>query len=279
LGKRSSGQFERRERDLYITPLAAVAPLIPHLQCAEVTRFAEPCAGNGDLVRHLESRGLVCTYAGDISTGQDALEISSFDGVPVITNPPWSRAVLHGLIAHFMRAAPFTWLLFDADWAHTKQSRDLVRHCSHILPIGRVKWIAGSKDTGKDNAAWYRFEQSHAGGPIQLAFRATSAPSDQHAIAAELIQRSNAFLERYGLEASARLYGIPWRPAGGAEVPPPWRRFTSPHAAESETPPALESRVAAPLPPPPPRPSPSPNPKPRGAPPLRQGNLFSEDRP
>ncbi len=93
----------------------------------------------------------------------------------MITNPPWSRDLLHRLITHFMRAAPFAWLLFDADWAHTKQSRNLVRQCSHILPIGRLKWIADSESTGKDNAAWYRFEQTHTGGPIQLPFRGSEA--------------------------------------------------------------------------------------------------------
>jgi hypothetical protein len=29
-----------------------------------------------------------------------------------------------------------------------------------------VKWIEGSKHTGKDNYAWYRFAADHVGGPI-----------------------------------------------------------------------------------------------------------------
>jgi hypothetical protein len=59
MGKRSS--FERREADFYPTPLDAVVPLIPYLR--SVKTFAEPCAGNGDLVRHLESFGLACVYS------------------------------------------------------------------------------------------------------------------------------------------------------------------------------------------------------------------------
>jgi hypothetical protein len=51
MGKRSS--FERREADFYPTPRVAVVPLIPHLRC--IKTFAEPCAGDGALVRHLES--------------------------------------------------------------------------------------------------------------------------------------------------------------------------------------------------------------------------------
>ena len=58
-----------------------------------------------------------------------------------------------------------TWLLFDADWAHTRQSAQLIRHCSTIVPIGRVRWISDSPFTGKDNAAWYRFDVNHWNGP------------------------------------------------------------------------------------------------------------------
>ena len=69
MGKRSG--FERSERDFYRTPPAAMPPLIPHLR--GVHSFAEPCCGDGALVRHLEAHGLRCVHAGDISTGQDAL--------------------------------------------------------------------------------------------------------------------------------------------------------------------------------------------------------------
>ena len=170
MGKRSN--FERRERDFYPTPREAVLPLVPHLR--DVRTFAEPCCGDRALVRHLESVGLRCTYAGDIATGQDALACESFDS-PVITNTPWRRDLLHPMIKHFIRCASFAWLLFDADWAHTKQSRPLIPHCSLILPIGRVKWIADSRDTGKDNAAWYRFDLNHIEGPTLLPFRCDSA--------------------------------------------------------------------------------------------------------
>jgi hypothetical protein len=173
MGKRCA-RFERRPRDFYRTPEEAVAPLIPHLRAARVRTFAEPCAGDGALVQHLELHGLRCVYAGDISTGQDALARERF-GAPVITNPPWSRDVLHALISHFMRAAPFTWLLFDSDWAHTRQATALIQQCAIILPIGRVKWIPGTEHAGLDNAAWYRFDAEHAGGPIQLAYRCDSA--------------------------------------------------------------------------------------------------------
>ena len=53
-----------------------MAPLIPYLR--GIRSFAEPCAGDGALVRHLESFGLRCVYAGDIRSGQDALALGHF---------------------------------------------------------------------------------------------------------------------------------------------------------------------------------------------------------
>jgi hypothetical protein len=163
MGKRSD--FVRRDADFYPTPRAAVVPLIPFLK--GIRTFAEPCCGGGDLVRHLKGFGLRCVYCGDIRTGQDALATSSYAGDCIITNPPYARDLMHRLIAHFQCIAP-TWLLLDTDWASTRQSAPFMPSCSDIVVIGRVKWIEGSKHTGKGNYAWYRFDARHAGGP---AFR------------------------------------------------------------------------------------------------------------
>src|SRR6476620_1598561 len=104
MGKRSS--FERREADFYPTPRAAVLPLIPHLR--GIRTFAEPCCGEGDLVRHLESLGRTCVYAGDIRFGQDALTLDSYGACDsIITNPPYDtdndRKLMHAMILHFQR--------------------------------------------------------------------------------------------------------------------------------------------------------------------------------
>ena len=162
MGKRSN--FERREADFYPTPRAAVVPLIPHL--SGIKSFAEPCAGDGALVRHLVSFGLRCVYAGDIRTGQDALALDHYGAADaIITNSPHTREAMHRLIEHFQRIAP-TWLLIDYDWAATKQAAPFLPCCSDIVTIGRVKWIEGSKHTGKDNYAWCRFDIRHKSGPV-----------------------------------------------------------------------------------------------------------------
>jgi len=162
MGKRSN--FERREADFYPTPRAAVVPMIPYLR--GIRSFAEPCAGDGALVRHLEEFGLRCVYSGDIRTGQDALALDHYGAADaIITNPPYTRTVMHRLIAHFQPISP-TWLLLDSDWMSTRQAAPFMASCSDIVAIGRVKWIEGSKHTGKDNYAWFRFDIRHKNGPI-----------------------------------------------------------------------------------------------------------------
>jgi hypothetical protein len=162
MGKRSN--FERREADFYPTPRAAVVPLIPHLR--GIKTFAEPCAGDGALVRHLESFGLRCVYSGDIRNGQNALALHHF-GAPDanITNPPHTRALMHALIEHLQRIAQ-TWLLLDSDWASTRQAAPFLPRCSDIVAIGRVKWFENSAHTGKDNYSWYRFDARHSSGTV-----------------------------------------------------------------------------------------------------------------
>lgn len=167
MGKRSN--FKRIERDFYPTPLKAVVPLIPHL--GDI-KYCEPCAGDYALVNHItELTGEHnCFLASDIEPqseyvfsadahGLTKLIIEEFSITHIITNPPWDRKILHPMIEHFSSLCP-TWLLFDADWAHTKQSAPYMKYCHKIVSVGRVKWIPDSKMTGKDNCAWYLFDQN-----------------------------------------------------------------------------------------------------------------------
>lgn len=175
MGKRSD--FDRVPRDYYPTPLAAVEPLIPHLPYS--FDYVEPCAGDGRLIGHLDKLTdghSECLFASDIKprggyiTACDALEVD-ITGLGIdfcITNPPWDRKILHPLIEHWMQMCP-TWLLFDADWMHTKQSAILMSYCVKVVSVGRVKWIEGSKSVGKDNCAWYMFDiKKQPNAPIEF---------------------------------------------------------------------------------------------------------------
>jgi hypothetical protein len=173
MGKRSS--FDRIPRDFYPTPYEAIIPLLPHLGGEK--KYIEPCAGDGALIQHLAERHF-CVEASDIEPRRpmyrtlDARE-ESFDDYSFdlfITNPPWSRDVLHPIILNLSRQAP-TWLLFDADWMHTRQSAPFMPYLRKIVSVGRVKWIPDSPFTGKDNCCWYLFDQTSE-APAQFIGRA-----------------------------------------------------------------------------------------------------------
>lgn len=152
MGKRSN--FERKENDFYPTPYPAVVPLLPHLM--PKVKYIEPCVGAGDLVRHLDFHGHECVGTYDLP---DDATLKTYDVAGAeyfITNPPWSRQLLHPTIHNLRKQLP-TWLLFDAGWAFTKQAKEFLPYCSKIVTIGRVKWIPGSKYGSLDDACWYLF--------------------------------------------------------------------------------------------------------------------------
>ncbi len=180
MGKRSD--FERIPRDLYDTPAEAVVPLTPFIK--DVKEYWEPCVGNWALVDAIKELGVSCYgYGSDINGNSGpACDATKYQfssvlkyKIPFITNPPWDRPVLHAIIDNLSKQAP-TWLLIDADWAHTKQTDmakrglktvpELMKHCRKIVAVGRVKWIPNSKHTGKDNCCWYLFDQRVGGATI-----------------------------------------------------------------------------------------------------------------
>lgn len=193
--------LERKPRDLYETPERPVAPLLPFLP--KGTRFVEPCAASGLLVGHLEGAGHWCVAASDIHPLNpdygtlDALQLPRPpDGTMIITNPPWSRELLHPMIVHFSDLAP-TWLLFDADWAHTGISKPYRERCRKIVSVGRVKWVfEGSKVPGFDNAAWYEFGEPRAGSVP--AFYGPGAPYTPEHRAPRVCADCGLQIDRFG---------------------------------------------------------------------------------
>lgn len=158
MGKRSS--FERIERDQYDTPPEAVAPLLRHLE--PHTRYIEPSAGRGALVKALEAAEHECVSAWDIEprgsgiVQRDMLSMLASDigdAKMVIANTPWKRKLMHQAIVTFRLAGIPAWLLIDANWAFTQQAAPYLPYCSRIVVIGRVCWFPDTETTGKDDAA------------------------------------------------------------------------------------------------------------------------------
>ncbi len=187
--KRTAGKYTRNERDFYATPEAPILKLLPHLK--GITKFAEPMCGDGAIVRVLERLGWVCAAAWDLEPqgemidragvwdvlGLRAEDFRGCDGI--ISNPPWPlpanlrKGQPEGtptvqIIQHLMSILP-TWMILSADFMHNRYFEDLSPHCVKIVSVGRVKWMAGTKNTGFDNAAWYLFDLFHEGdGPVVL---------------------------------------------------------------------------------------------------------------
>ena len=166
MGKRSSG-FIRRERDYYPTPIKAVEPLVRHIE--HLSTYAEPMAGNGALVQALDQlTDLKCTWMSDIDPkSEDIYEADCFNltlsdyGIGtdlIITNPMWDRRELHRTIEYLSAIRP-TWLLFDADWIHTLQSRPYLKYLQKVQSVGRIKWIEDTTMTGKTDCCWYLFSR------------------------------------------------------------------------------------------------------------------------
>lgn len=188
--KRAYKKFKRNERSFYETPKEAVYPLVRYLKDIEGANcsrfeFVEPCAGHMALARHIRNisdGAFQCSLALDIR-GDLPRCVQEFDSLnltkdqvvysgasKIITNPPWDRKILHPMIEVFSDICD-TFLLFDADWIHTKQSIPFLPRLRTIISIGRVKWIADSDSVGFDNAAWYRFGLPLQGNKIEFVGR------------------------------------------------------------------------------------------------------------
>jgi hypothetical protein len=185
MGKRAfqeafSGEFDRVERDFYPTPASAVDPLLPFLEyerkSGDFLGWSEPCVGGGAIVDALKSSYPNMVFSCDIEPTGKARPYSDLCncheitediclecGIDVfITNPPWPAKFLKGepttgIIKHLSGLRP-SWFLLSADIAHNGYMAHLLQRCTHIVSVGRVKWIPGSKNTGVDNCAWYRFD-------------------------------------------------------------------------------------------------------------------------
>jgi hypothetical protein len=171
MSKRTPG-LPQRPRGFWPTPKEAVAPLIPYLPFRAT--YGEPCAGDGALISHLSELwpGGRCILSSDIAPQApgieelDVFDIEDSADLPgmFITNPPWPTIGQRGnpavsIIWHLSRLAP-TWALLPFDFAANEYFRHVSRSCVQIVPIGRVSWL-GNGTPGKDNAAWFAFDDQN----------------------------------------------------------------------------------------------------------------------
>lgn len=157
-----AGNFERIPQDRYYTPFRPVVPLIPHIR--HIAAYAEPCFGDGRLVRHLAYFGKTCTYSADLDGGVDALtDPNLLNAKTIITNPPYKWDVLEPMIDRFMSICE-TWLLLELDFLANARTARFMHHCVEVVPVGKIRWFEDTKDESQKHYAWYRFMKFHFAG-------------------------------------------------------------------------------------------------------------------
>ena len=175
MGKRTTAPA--RPRDYWPTPVDPIRKLVPFIiGCT----YAELCVGGGHLVQGINYLTFRltdkprCVWASDLEpdtnslrdrvpylayTKRDATAISPLDlfGVDlIVTNPPFSWPVLSRLLPVWIELKP-TWLLLPADMANNVRFARFMRHCSDIVPVGRVSWMDNGQ-SGMENYSWYCFD-------------------------------------------------------------------------------------------------------------------------
>lgn len=182
MGKRSD--YERKKNDFYVTQISSLKSLVPHIPSGAT--YIEPCYGTGAIERGLNKLcDAVCVarfdmypddYENDITPTWADATVATYgnDADFFITNPPWDRSkksgyMLHRIIENLASQKP-TWLLFDADWMHTKQAAPYLEYCIKIVSVGRASWMDNGQ-TGKDNCCFYLFDKSFMHEATELVGR------------------------------------------------------------------------------------------------------------
>lgn len=156
----------KHEADLWNTPRRAfgiISELIP-----PDTRYVEPCAGYGHLIKGIRDhrKDLQCMWAADIVARQDyiverdalTLREEDFDGVDMaITNPPYTWSILSQLIQHLANLVP-CWMLLRADFLMTKRAQNLHHLMVGFKPTPKMKWVPGSQHQSAHHNVWCFFD-------------------------------------------------------------------------------------------------------------------------
>jgi len=168
MSKRSS--MDKVSKDYYPTrDPAAIPPKF--IEFIYGKTYAEPCCGEGDLADLLEYTGNFLWLSDIEDRGfwwvKDAMDLTEEDLQKcdlIITNPPFTKAILLPMIDHFTSLKD-TWLLLPADMMHNKYFGPYMKTCSKVVSVGRICWfpVDGKRVAGTDNYAWYMWQKGQEG--------------------------------------------------------------------------------------------------------------------
>jgi len=166
MGKREETKKPKSPRDFYATiDPDAVKPLLPFVRGMA---YAEPCYGQGDLVRLLGCD--MCAWMSDVEPHFDIGDTYDATVIPlglishadvIITNPPFSKALLLSIMDHLLQSGKPLWLLLPADIMHNRYMSPYMLKCRTVLSIGRLCWFpdeaTGKLVKGVDNYCWFEY--------------------------------------------------------------------------------------------------------------------------
>jgi hypothetical protein len=144
------------------SPAEVITPgLVKHIKGL---RYAEVCAGNGKLIRHLQPYAK-CVWASDVYSRHGkvvercALSLTAAEMRTrlVITNPPFSSKFLYRFLDHCIEECLTTWLFLPMDFGLRVTSAFVMPFCERIVAIGPVRFIEDSPSKGETNFAWFKF--------------------------------------------------------------------------------------------------------------------------
>ena len=168
MSQRDSG-YERRQLDLYETPVWVTRALVPHLP-AIVGAVWEPAAGSGQMVAALQGAGFVVDGT-DIASGRDFLDCASVECGAIITNPPYTAAqqFIERALKLMTPSKGVVAMLLRTDFDHAKTRQHLFAECAQfakkLVLTKRIVWFDGPKAAPSFNHAWYLWDWKHSGPP------------------------------------------------------------------------------------------------------------------
>lgn len=126
--------------------------------------YAEPCAGNGKLIKNLMPYAK-CVWASDVYPRHHrisercalTLSVAEIGTSLLVTNPPFNSRFLYPFIDHVIHEGFTTWLFLPMDFALRVTSAFVMPFCERIVAVGPVKFIEDSSSKGETTFAWFKF--------------------------------------------------------------------------------------------------------------------------
>ena len=169
----SNRQFTKIKNDKFYSFDTKIGHAL-HMDLTDLNfTYIEPCVGGADLVDQIKMG--TCVQGIDIDPEVpkdhdifkvvekgDARKTKLKKADYIISNPPFSKeskSDLRQMLDIFIKAdVKATYMLLPLNWAANLDFEKYMKHCDNLRPIGRIKWIPGSKQSETKDHAWFRFK-------------------------------------------------------------------------------------------------------------------------